>query len=108
MCVSFGQQVSQTRKRLGLSQKHLASMLKRDDGISISPQYLNDIEHDRRSPSSPLLIGQFSNVLGLDTDYLFYLTGRIPADVATMNLSADTVAKAMTALRRTLDEGEGK
>jgi hypothetical protein len=36
------------RKKLGISQKNLADRIKKEDGQSISPQYLNDIERDRR------------------------------------------------------------
>jgi transcriptional regulator with XRE-family HTH domain len=77
--VTFGQAISKARKALGLSQRELAACVKKEEsGGSISPQYLNDIEHDRRSPSSGHLIRQFSGILGLPADYLFALAGRLP------------------------------
>ena len=48
---TFGGAVASARKALGLSQKELASRVLKEGGTSITPQYLNDIEHDRRSPT---------------------------------------------------------
>ena len=63
--VTFGQAISKARKGLGLSQKELAArVMKEEGGGSISPQYLNDIEHDRRSPTSDHLIKQFADDAG--------------------------------------------
>lgn len=45
-------------------------MMKEEGSGSISPQYFNDIEHDRRSPSSGHLIRQFSGILNIPEDYL--------------------------------------
>jgi transcriptional regulator with XRE-family HTH domain len=101
---TFGQQISQKRKQLEMSQKELASKVKREDGESISPQYLNDIEHDRRSPSSDLMVRQFATVLDLNPDYLFYLAGKFPTDVTERNLPAERVQKALVAFRRALEK----
>ena len=74
---SFGRHIAEARKKLSLSQKELAACIKREeDGEPISPQYLNDIERDRRSPSSDHLIQQFAKVLAVDADYLHYLAGK--------------------------------
>ena len=59
---TFGKYVSQTRKQLGLSQKQLAERIEREEGGPISAQYLNDIEHDRRSPSSDHMMQEFARV----------------------------------------------
>lgn len=100
---TFGQQISQKRKKMEMSQKELASRVKREDGESISPQYLNDIEHDRRSPSSDQIVRQFASVLELDVDYLFFLAGKFPTDVTQRNLPPETVRQALVAFRRVLD-----
>lgn len=99
---TFGAHVSQARRRLGLSQKVLAASLKREDGGSFSPQYLNDIEHDRRGPPPELLVAQLSRTLQIDADYLYYLAGRIPPDLARMGSSADTVSRALAVFRTAL------
>jgi len=43
-----------------MSQKELAGKIKKEDGLPISAQYLNDIEHDRRNPPSEFLIAQIA------------------------------------------------
>jgi ribosome-binding protein aMBF1 (putative translation factor) len=60
---SFGKAVASARKALAWSQKELAAKIKKEDGETITQQYLNDIEHDRRSPSSDHLVGEFARVL---------------------------------------------
>lgn len=103
--VTFGQAISKARKALGLSQKELAArVMKEEGGGSISPQYLNDIEHDRRSPSSGHLIRQFSGILNIPEDYLFALAGRLPDDVRLEAANPDKVVKAFANFRRTLRE----
>ncbi len=60
---SFGSLIASARKLQKLSQKELAEKIIKEDGQAITPQYLNDIEHDRRSPTSDELIKQFVKVL---------------------------------------------
>lgn len=79
---TFGQSIAKARKAKALSQKDLAGLImKEEDGKAISPQYLNDIEHDRRSPTSDHLIRQFAVALDLSEDMLFVLAGKIPDEV---------------------------
>jgi transcriptional regulator with XRE-family HTH domain len=92
--VSFGSFIAETRKSKNQSQKELATQ------INISPQYLNDIEHDKRSPSSPQLIEQIAAALEIDPDYLSYLAGRIPEEVKDQKLDQATFQKAMLAFRK--------
>jgi transcriptional regulator with XRE-family HTH domain len=104
MMTTFGNAVSEARKVLGLSQKELASQIKKEDGEAISPQYLNDIERDRRNAPSQTLILEFARVLKLKPDYLFALAQAWPQDlVEEMGKSSpEEVEKAFTAFRRTL------
>ena len=97
---TFGKYVSMARKEAELSQKQLAEMIKRDDGESISPQYLNDIEKDRRSPSSDHIIDQFAKHLDLSKDYLYYLVGNLPDDIREKNLNESEVGKVFKAFRK--------
>jgi transcriptional regulator with XRE-family HTH domain len=99
---TFGTYVSSARKKKGMNQKELAEAIEREEGRPISPQYLNDIEHDRRSPSSDHMIQQFARVLTLDADHLYYLAGRWPADVRQANLPPQSVKKVMAAFRRNI------
>jgi len=96
---TFGQAISRARKQKGWAQKDLAARILREDGEAISPQYLNDIEHDRRSPSSDRMVQQFAEVLDMDPDWLYYLAGRFPEDVRMKQLSPNEVARAMVAFR---------
>lgn len=98
--VTFGRAISDARKKMGWSLKELCSRVLREDGDAISPQYLNDIEHDRRSPTSDRMVKQFSEALRLDADWLYYLAGRFPDDIRERRLSSEQVVEAMVAFRR--------
>jgi len=102
---TFGQAIGRARKEKGWAQKDLAARILREDGEAISPQYLNDIEHDRRSPSSDRMVQQFAEVLDVDPDWLYYLAGRFPEDVRMKQLSPNEVARAMVAFRRDSTKG---
>jgi transcriptional regulator with XRE-family HTH domain len=98
---TFGSYIADARKNIPLSQKQLAErILREEDGQPISPQYLNDIERDRRSPTSDHLIQQFATVLKIDPDYLHYLAGKLPDEIRAKNLSVEAVKAAFTAFRR--------
>lgn len=97
--ITFGGAIAQARKDKGMSQKELAALIKREDDAAISPQYLNDIEHDRRSPSSDHLVRQFAEVLEIDLDYLYYLADRLPEDIRKSGLSPKQVSELMMAFR---------
>ena len=102
MTITFGKYIADIRKTRGWTQKELAAKIKReDDGESISPQYLNDIERDRRQPSSDHMVAQFAKVLDIQQDYLHYLIGTMPLDVRKKNLSEAQVAEVMRAFRKT-------
>ncbi len=103
---TFGQIISETRKALGISQKDLAEATKKEDGASISPQYLNDIEHDRRDPPSEFIIGQLARNLKLNKEYLTTSAGLWPQDIRDRVATADPkkVEEALTAFRRVLKD----
>ena len=97
---TFGGVIAAERKKAGLSQKQLAEAIQREEGGSISPQYLNDIEHDRRSPSSDHMIKEFARVLKLSENYLYYLAGRLPAQVRRSGVTSSEVDRWVAAFRR--------
>lgn len=96
---TFGRTISEARKAKEWGLKDLAALVLREDGAAISPQYLNDIEHDRRSPSSDRMVQQFAEALEIDPDWLYYLAGRFPEDVRQKKLSEKEVIQAMLAFR---------
>jgi transcriptional regulator with XRE-family HTH domain len=105
---TFGGAIGEARKAMGWALKDLASRVLREDEEAISPQYLNDIEHDRRSPSSDRMVQQFADALGIDRDWLYYLAGRFPEDVRDKKLSEKQVADAMVAFRGGRRKGKGR
>jgi len=100
--MSLGQVVSDARKKARLSQKELAAAIVKEDGEPMSPQYLNDIEHDRRTPTSDHLIGEFARVLGIPKEVLYYEAGQLPEDTRGANVGEERVLAAYKAFRRTL------
>jgi len=102
--MSFGQIIAEGRKKLGISQKTLAERIKKEDGQPISPQYLNDIERDRRNPPSEYLIAQFAKELELSKDYLLLAAGTVPSDLASRltDSDPDAIERAFRAFRRTI------
>ncbi len=76
--MTFGQAIIAARKKKLLSQKELAALVLKDDGAPISPQYLNDIERDRRNPPGENIIGQFAKILEVPEEYLYFLANEIP------------------------------
>lgn len=100
--MTFGQKIAEARKKVNLSQKELASHIKKEDGQPISPQYLNDIERDRRNPPPTYLIDQFATVLSIPKEVLYYLTGELPADLKSVQADEEKVVAAYRAFRRAL------
>ena len=104
--MTFGEVIAQARKDKKLSQKQMASVIVKEEGGSISAQYLNDIEHDRRNPPSEYIIRQVAKILELDQDYLFYLAGRLPSDMLDLGRGEKEVSQAMKVFRRNLRGGK--
>lgn len=105
--MAFGNVIAGARKRSGLTQKELASRVRKEDGTSISPQYLNDIERNRRNPPSGHLLMQFARALALEPDYLHFVAGQIPPTLAKRGYDEERVLHAFKAFRRELDKKPG-
>lgn len=103
---SFGRLISSARKKQKLSQKELAQKIVKEDGESITPQYLNDIEHDRRTPSSDYIVNQFANVLDVEANVLFGAVGVLPEETRKLvqQSTPGKVNAAYAAFRRKLQE----
>lgn len=76
--MSFGKVIVEAREKALMKQKDLAARIKKKDGSPITTPYLNDIEHDRRTPSSEHLIKQFSEILNIPIEVLYYHAQVIP------------------------------
>jgi transcriptional regulator with XRE-family HTH domain len=102
--MSFGEIITEARKKLGISQKELAARIKKEDGEPISPQYLNDIERDRRNPPSESILVQFATELNLSKNYLILAAGSIPDELKRNLVGSDpkVIEQAFQAFRKTL------
>lgn len=100
---TFGQVITEARKKAGLTQKEVAERLRRGDGRTVLPPYLNDLEHDRRYPPENEVIEQLAKILSLSPDVLYFYARRVPADVRR---DADDieVEAAYRAFRKVIDE----
>jgi transcriptional regulator with XRE-family HTH domain len=90
---TFGQILADARQQAGLSQKQLAALIKKPDGRPISPQYLNDLEHDRRNPPAEFLLTQFARALHVEKDYLMLAAGKVAQDVRAIGLAHPEVVE---------------
>jgi transcriptional regulator with XRE-family HTH domain len=70
---TLGTQIRDARVRAELSLRELARRLE------LAPSYINDIEHDRRVPSEPVL-RKICVELDLDEDRLLAAAGRVGED----------------------------
>lgn len=99
---TFGEIISEKRKEIGLSQKELATKILKEDDQPISPQYLNDLERDRRNPPAEFLIEQFAKVLNVPSDQLYYSAGELAPDMKEADADEDLVVEAYTAFRKVI------
>ena len=84
---TLGQFIVERRKKLGLSGREVVAEVRNFDGKPISISFLVDLEHDRRKPSDEVL-EQLAKVLKVDSDMLYFLAGRVPADLTADSIKA--------------------
>jgi transcriptional regulator with XRE-family HTH domain len=70
----LGDVIRQARQTRHLTLRRLADQVTKEDGSTISPQYLNDIELHHRLPT-PHVLRDLARVLGLDYDTLLASAG---------------------------------
>jgi transcriptional regulator with XRE-family HTH domain len=100
---TFGSVIAEARKKKQKSLREIVAHLRKEDGTPITPQYLNDIEHDRRSPSAEIL-EQIAKIYALERDYLYHLAGTLPKDLRGRRASEEDVLDAWQAFRKTLKD----
>lgn len=82
---SQGTAIREARISAGLTQRDLAAKIVQENGErGISPAYLNDIEHDRRRPSSSHILTEIARALRMDSDYLLLMAGQVPSEMSSM------------------------
>ena len=96
---TLGQFLVDRRKELGLSGREVVAGVRNAGGKPISIPYLVDLEHDRRKPSDEVL-EQLAKALKVDSDLLYYLSGRMPRDLTARGIRQEDITAAWTAFRR--------
>jgi transcriptional regulator with XRE-family HTH domain len=97
---TLGEQIAADRKGQGMTQKDLAAQVLKEDGEAISPQFLNDIERDRRKPSHQVL-ARIAEVLKKNVDEYHLLAGQLPPDLLRGSAEPDRLKEVMRAFRKT-------
>lgn len=100
--MTFGQVIREARKEGRFRLAEIAARVKKENGESITAQYLNDLEHDRRNPPPPLMIDQLASALNLNADLLYHLAGKIPSDLLAVQADRELIIKAYKNFRKQL------
>jgi len=103
---TFGQALTEARKKAGITQRELAARLKREDGRPVDPPYLNAVEHDHRYPPEDSVIEQIAKILGISADVLYFHANRQPPDVK--GADQDRLEAAYRAFRKALGVRPGR
>lgn len=99
---TLGGVVSARRKELGLTQKQVSQMVVKEDGTSITPQFLNDVERNRRRPS-PLVLQRLAEALGWTgaaADRVHFIARTMPPDIDFNQVEQSRWSEAIQAFRR--------
>lgn len=81
----FGKVVRKYRIEYGATSKVIA------EKIGISAAYLSDIEKGYRIPSNDVIIKISQAIVGVSSNYLFYLAGRVPPILRNLNPTAEVI-----------------
>ncbi len=73
--MTFGERLRQIRKERKVSQRALADM------VNIDFTYISKIESGRQAPPSAVVIRHIAQALQTDESELYYLSGKVPADL---------------------------
>lgn len=77
---SFGRIIANARRRANKNLREAAALITKEDGETISFQYLSELENDRRNIPSDHIIDQIAKAYSVSRNYLYYQAGRIPPD----------------------------
>lgn len=94
--MTLGKIIAAARETHGLTQVELARELE------VSPQFINDIEHDRRVPNRNM-IAALSEELDIYSDVLWFSIGKIPPYMTAGDYSEKAIVAALAAMRNVLN-----
>jgi transcriptional regulator with XRE-family HTH domain len=77
----FGEEIARLRKKKEWSIREFAKKVLKEDGESMSPSYLCDIEQGRRKPPALDVIHRMAELLEGDFDKLMDLANKTPPDI---------------------------
>lgn len=83
-----------------ISQKDLATF------VGISPQYLNDIEHNNRQCQNRSLLYSIAEWIHVDPCILLFYAGILPHVEAWQEYDDETIVEAFNAMQMVLMEGQ--
>lgn len=101
--MTFGDVIRKKRLSLGFGLKDVAARIIKRDSNPIHIQYLSDLERNKRNPPCEYYLQQFADYLGLDNDYLCYLTGKIPQRFVVESVTQYQVIEAFEVFRLALN-----
>ena len=87
-----------------MNQRSLAAQVRKEDGGTISQQYLNDIENGRRNPAGTFLIHELAKALDADPAYLTYIAGQLPEELQDVIDSPEALRSAIDAFLSALKQ----
>lgn len=90
---TFGTIIWELRLAAGLSRKDLAKRM------DVPLAFIVALERGVHHPSRPHLIEELARCLDVPADYLAYLAGLLPADIATATTDRDRILEAFAAMR---------
>ena len=95
--LTFGRIIADARRRAGLHLREAAKLIKKEDGESISFQYLSELENDRRNVPSDHIIDEIARAYKVSRNYLYIRARRIPSDfpIAVKEQQADAIYQEM-------------
>ncbi len=78
--VPFGSIIRTARISKHLSLDYVSSQIIKESGGKISVPYLHSVEMGKRVPKQSYFIEQIADILDINSDWLFYLSGRFPPE----------------------------
>jgi transcriptional regulator with XRE-family HTH domain len=97
--MTFGERIKTERMRQRMSQKGLATL------AQVSPQYLGDIEHDRRGAPSDDVIDRLAAALGCSADLVYFWAGRLPPQLRDTDADHNAILDGLALLYGAVGSG---
>jgi len=99
---TFGSVIAEARKRSGLTQMEVVSLLRRGRVEKWHLSNFSSLEHDQRYRPSDEMIEKLAQILGLSADVLYFYANRVPRDIRR-DVETNLIESAYIAFRRIID-----